>query len=107
MTVSPESRLMKAAQLSADSKIYEAVDELEALLQDDATCLQGYIQLGLLHCKVGAIAKGREYIHKALAVVTDSADKTKLTSILREQDRLDTKRLYRPDFEALNKKPNA
>ena len=103
MTASPEVRMAKAQEYLDQAKVYEALAVLETLVQDHPAYFQGYIQLGLLNFKLGAIARGREWMQKALAVAPAREDQVKIHAILREQDKLDKDRYHRPDFEALRK----
>ncbi|MBI3292351.1 MAG: tetratricopeptide repeat protein [Elusimicrobia bacterium] len=89
--------------LAMDHQIYEAIEVLETLLVQHPSYVRGHIQLGLLYFKVGIITKGREQMQQALANRPTLADRRFIESVLKEQGRLDRKRYYRPDFEALRK----
>ncbi len=92
----------RAVALAEEGKVYPAMDAFETLLNLHPDCVQGYIAFGILYIRVGAIPKGRELFQKALAHEPTPPQKLQIESILREQDRLDRKRLYRPDFAALH-----
>jgi Tfp pilus assembly protein PilF len=104
MTASAEVRLAKAQELLANAQVYEAIRELETLIQERPDHFQAYVHLGFIHFKLAAIAKGRECMQKALALAPSEEDKNKILLILKEQDKLDKGRYYRPDFDALRKK---
>jgi len=105
MTHTPEARLDRAQGHMAEARIYEAIGELETLIGEHPAFLPGYIHLGLLHFQIGAIAKGREFMNQALSRASTLEEKGKISAVLREQDRLDRNRYYRPDFEALQTPP--
>ena len=89
--------------LAMENKIYEAIQAFETLLQKEPRHVRGHIQLGLLHYKLCATAKGREHIEAALAGRPSLEERRMIDQILKEQKDLDKNRYYRPDFEALRK----
>ncbi len=92
-----------AKSLAMDGKIYPAMKVFETLLAREPECLRGHLELGLLHLQLGAIPKGRRHLQQALACRPPVAQRRQIERLLAEQDRLDRKRFYRPDFEALQK----
>ena len=102
----PEGRVGLGVSMAMQNKIYPALDVLEKLLKDFPDFVRGYIQLGLLQIKIGAISKGREYLKEALQHRPALPERQFIESTLKEQETLDAKRHYRPDFEALRKAQN-
>ncbi len=100
----PENALGLGMSLAMRLEIYPAIEVLEALLQRRPDFVRGYIQLGLLHLRIGAIAKGKEILEKALQYRPTLLERRLIESTLKEQKALDKNRYYRPDFEALRKK---
>ncbi len=89
--------------LSLDGKIYQALKVFETLLAREPRYVRGHLELGFLYLKLGAIPKGRQQLELALVCQPTPAQRQAIASVLREQARLDRKRLYRPDFEALHR----
>ena len=89
--------------LAMDDQIYPAIDVFEELLAKQPECVRAHLELGLLHLRLGAIPKGRQQLEKALSCHPTLAQRRLIESVLHEQQKLDRKRLYRPDFEALNR----
>jgi hypothetical protein len=56
-----------------------------------------------LHLKIGAIAKGKDLLNEALRRRPSLAERRGIEAALAEQEKLDKKRYYRPDFEALRR----
>ena len=102
----PESWVGLGMSLAMQSEIYPALEVLEKLLTRFPNFVRGYIQLGLLQIKIGAIPKGREYLQQALQHRPSLPERRLIETILKEQATLDQKRYYRPDFEALRKQKN-
>ena len=92
----------RALDLAREGKVYPAIDALEDLLKRHPDFVQGYIEFGLLYIRVGAIPKGRKVLQEALTHQPTPLERQKIQLILYEQNRLDKKRYYRPDFEALH-----
>ena len=89
--------------LAMDNQVYPAIQVFDTLLSRQPECARGHLELGLLHLRLGAILKGREQLQKALACRPTLAQRRLIDSVLREQEKLDRKRYYRPDFEALHR----
>jgi uncharacterized protein HemY len=87
----------------ADYKIYPAISELEVVVREHPQYVKGYVHLGFLHFKLCAVAKGRDYMEKALTCNPTPEERQMIASALSEQNKLDKNRYYRPDFEALRK----
>ncbi len=100
----PENGVGVGMSLAMENQVYEAVDALEALLTEHPQYVRGHIQLGLLYFKLCAIAKGRRQLERALACRPTLAERRFIEQSLKEQQQLDQKRYYRPDFEALNQR---
>jgi len=88
--------------LALEDHIYPALEVFEALLAKQPDCVRGHLELGLLYLRLGAIPKGRQQLRQALASRPSLAHRRAIESILEQQNKLDHKRFYRPDFEALN-----
>lgn len=99
----PENWTGLALSLAVQNKIYEAIRTYEELLQMDPTFVQAYIQLGLLQFKIGAISKGRDVLKQALAHRPTLEQRRMIEATLKEQEKLDKNRYYRPDFDRLNR----
>lgn len=92
-----------AASLGQSDQVYPALEVFDALLAAHPDFARGHIEVGLLHLRLGAIPKGREHLTQALACRPTLTQRRFIQGILTEQDRLDRKRYYRPDFEALHR----
>jgi len=102
----PESFVGLGMCLAMQNHIYPALEILEKLPVDFPDFIRGYIQLGMIQIKIGAISKGREYLKQALQHRPTLGERKFIESTLKEQEHLDEKRYYRPDFEALRKANN-
>jgi tetratricopeptide (TPR) repeat protein len=89
--------------LAMQNNIYEGLAILESYQVKHPNNIRVQIQLGQLNIKLGAITKGKEYFKAALACRPSLAERRVIEAGLSEQERLDQKRHYRPDFEALRK----
>lgn len=103
MTLAPEDRIAKAQKLMESSQAYEAIRELEMLIEEEPRNFQALVLLGFVNFKLGAINRGREFMNRAFSCAPTKEDANKIRTILQEQDHLDKRRHYRPDFEALRK----
>ncbi len=99
----PDHWIELGVSLASDNQVYAALEVFETLLTKQPTCVRGHLQLGLLHVQLGAIPKARESLQQALACRPTLAQRQLIESILREQNTLDRKRYYRPDFAALHR----
>lgn len=99
----PDNWVELALNLAMDNQIYPALDVFDTLLARQPHCARGYLELGLLHLRLGAIPKGRHELQQALSCRPTLAQRRLIESVLHEQDQLDRKRYYRPDFEALRR----
>ena len=88
--------------LARDDRIYPAIEVFETLLVQQPDCVRGHLELGLLHLRLGAIPKARQNLQEALAHRPTLAQRRLIEAVLREQDKMDHKRFYRPDFEMLH-----
>lgn len=93
--------------LGMKNEAYQAIDAFEALLARQPHHVRGHLELGLLYLRIGVIPKGREHLQQALAGRPTLEQRRRIESLLHEQDRLDPKRFYRPDFEALHRQRSA
>lgn len=100
----PENWIGFGMSLAMQNQVYPAIDVFDALLAKQPRCVRGYIQLGLLYFQLGIIAKGREQMQRALEHRPTLAERRLIESTLKEQNTLDKKRYYRPDFEALRRR---
>lgn len=98
-----ETRLGLGLALVMQNKVYPALDELESLAADRPGFVRGRMQAGLLQIKLGAIARGREHLTAALEADPSPAERRSLLELLDKQAELDRRRIYRPDFVALNR----
>ena len=89
--------------LSGDKRFYPALEVFDTLLAQHPTYFRGHLEVGLLHVRLGAIPKGREHLQRALTCRPTSEQRRKVEALLGEQARMDHKRWYRPDFEALHR----
>lgn len=99
----PDNWVDLGFSLGMDDQVYPAIDIFETVLAKHPQHVRGHFQLGLLYFRLAAIAKGREQMQAALAAKPSLEERRAIEAVLREQDRLDKQRYYRPDFEALNK----
>ena len=93
--------------LGMKHEVYQAIDAFEALLARQPGHVRGHLELGLLYLRLGVIPKGREQLQQALAGRPTLEQRRLIESLLHEQARLDPKRFYRPDFEALHRQRRA
>lgn len=98
-----ESRLGLGMSQAMQEQIYEALATFEGLMETYPDFVRGHIQLGLLHYKLCATAKGKQHMELALSHRPTLAERRTVERILREQKALDEKRFQRPDFEALRR----
>ena len=99
----PENWVGLGMSLAMENQIYPAIETLEGLLAAHPDYVRGHIQLGLLYLQLGLIPKGRQQLQQALAHRPTLAQRRFIEAALKEQDKLDPKRYYRPDFEALHR----
>lgn len=99
-----ENWLGLGMSLAMKLEIYPALAVLEEMLVKWPDFGRGYLQLGLLQLKLGAISRGKELLEKALGLPLSKEDRKLIQDTLKEQKALDQRRYYRPDFHALNKK---
>lgn len=90
-----------ALSQAMQNKVYPALALFEDLLVRWPDFTEARIQLGLLCLKIGAIAKGRDHLRDALNTRPTLAQRRLIESTLKEQEKLDANRYYRPDFERL------
>ncbi len=100
---SVETLLQQGRELAQGYQVYPAIEVFETCLRQYPTCVDAQLELGMLYLRVGAIPKGRQCLQQALASQPTVAQRGMIAALLREQDRLDPKRYYRPDFEALHR----
>ena len=98
-----ENRIDLAMSLAKNNQVYPALDEFDTLLIEYPQYVRGHIELGLLHVQLGAIPKGKQQLRQALACQPTRVEREFIEQALKEQNRLDVKRYYRPDFEALHR----
>ena len=98
----PENRSGLAISLAMQNRIYEAIDIYEQLLAESPGFVPAYIQMARLQFKIGAIPKGREYLQRALRHKPSLTLRRMIDELLKEQQKLDKGRYYRPDWEKLN-----
>lgn len=96
-----ENWLGLGMSLAMDHQIYEAIDVFEKLLAAHPDYARGHLQLGVLYLQLCATAKGRQHLERALACRPSLAERRLIERVFKEQEALDRKRYYRPDFEAL------
>ncbi|MBI3320519.1 MAG: tetratricopeptide repeat protein [Candidatus Omnitrophica bacterium] len=99
----PENWVDLGFSLGMENQAYQAIEIFERVLAKHPQHVRGHVQLGLLYFRLAAIAKGREQMQAALAAKPSLTERRAIEAVLREQDRLDKQRYYRPDFEALRK----
>ena len=99
----PDNWVNLGISLAMDNQIYPAIKVFETLLVRQPKCARGHLELGLLHLRLGAIPKGRQQLQQVLACRPTLAERRLIESVLHEQDQLDRKRYYRPDFDALHR----
>ena len=99
----PENWVGLAMSLAMDNRIYAAVALFEDLLARRPDYARGHLQLGLLYYQLQATHKGRECLERALTCRPSLAERRLIARVLGEQQQLDHKRYYRPDFEALHR----
>ncbi len=97
----PDNWVDLGISLASDGKIYQALKVFEELLAREPSYVRGYMEFGVLYLRLGAIPKGRELLQQALTHHPTPTQRQMIESMIREQQRLDRKRFYRPDFEAL------
>ncbi len=90
-----------ALSQAMQNKVYPALALFEDLLKRWPDFTEARIQLGLLCLKVGAIAKGRDHLRDALNTRPTLPQRRLIETTLKEQDKLDANRYYRPDFDRL------
>ena len=99
----PETWIGLAMSLAMANEIYEAIDIFEQLLSRQPQCIRAHIQLAQLYYRLGVITKGHQQLDKALAARPSLTERRTIEQLKEEQLKLDKKRYYRPDFEALHR----
>jgi Flp pilus assembly protein TadD len=97
-----ENAIGLAVSLAMRNEVYPGLGILEKYLTRHPKHARVHILLGLLNFKLGAIAQGKEYLKKALECRPTLVERRMIESTLVEQEKLDQKRYYKPDFHALN-----
>lgn len=100
----PENWLGYGMSLAMQLEVYPALKVLEEMTQQFPTFVRGFVQLANVQFKLGAISKGKEILRHALTLRPTRAERSQIEATLNEQEKLDARRYYRPDFEALRKK---
>ncbi len=103
----PENWVDLGVSLAMDNQAYPAMEVFETLLTRQPSYIRGHLELGLLYLRLGAIPKGCQQLEKALSCRPTPEQRQFIQAALREQAKLDRKRWYRPDFEALRKQKKA
>jgi tetratricopeptide (TPR) repeat protein len=62
----PENWIGLGMSLAMDLKLHPAVEVMEASLEKHPAYLRGYLMLGLLLVRIGAIEKGKSFLQQAL-----------------------------------------
>ena len=103
----PENWVGLGMSLAMVNQIYESIDVFEALLAKYPQYARGHFQLGRLYYQLGIIKKGHAQLELALASRPSLAERRMIEELKKEQQTLDKKRFYRPDFEELRLKSKA
>ncbi len=103
----PDNWVELGKSLAMDHQVYPAIEVFETLLARHPACVRGHIELGLVYLRVGAIPKARQALERALTCRPTLVERRIIETLLNEQQHLDKKRLYRPDFEALHQQGQA
>jgi tetratricopeptide (TPR) repeat protein len=82
--------------------VYPALALFDEILARWPGFVQARIHLGLLNLKIGAVAKGRDHLKDALNRRPTLDQRRLIEKTLKEQEKLDAGRYYRPDFVRLN-----
>ncbi len=97
----PENWVGLGISLAMANQIYEAIDVFEGLLAKFPHYVRGHIQLGNLYYRLGIITKGHRQMDLALTCRPSLPERRMIEQLKKEQQALDKKRFYRPDFEEL------
>ncbi len=100
----PENWVGLGMSLAMVNQIYEAIDVFEELLIKYPHYARGHIQLGELYYRLGVIKKGHQQMDLALASRPSLSERRRIEQLKKEQQTLDEKRFYKPDFEELRLK---
>lgn len=103
----PEAWLGEALCLAVTGDVYPAMEAFEALLVGHPEFVRGRIQAARFYFKLVVPAKGRAHLNAALAADPSADERREITAMMAEQEKLDRKRIYRPDFEALRRRKAA
>ena len=98
-----DSGIELGISLAMGDQVYPALRVFETVLARHPDSAKAHLQLGLLYLKLCVVAKGREHLAQALACHPTMEERRLIDANLREQDKLDRQRYYRPDFEALRR----
>ena len=99
----PDTWVELGMSLAMSDQVYPAIDVFEGLLAKWPAFVRGHLELGALYLRIGAIPKARQQFQRALASQPTMEQRRLIESVLRQQDKLDQKRFYRPDFDALHR----
>jgi tetratricopeptide (TPR) repeat protein len=102
-----EAWLGLGMSLAMQEKIYPALDVLEGMLALHPNFVRGRIQTAKLYYQLCLITKGKPHLDAALNAKPSPEERKAIVAIQESEAKLDKKRIFRPDFVALNprKKP--
>ena len=99
-----EARLGYALCLIRQESVPKGLDLMESLVAEEPNFVRARINLATLYFKLGVPKKGREQMAEAQKRHPSPEQRHEIDSCLKEQNKLDQKRIYRPDFQALKLK---
>ena len=102
-----EAWLGLAVSTASLQRIPEAMEIFEAMLAMHPGFVRGHIQAARFYYQLVAVNKGKEHLDAALAGRPSPEQRREVEAIRLEQAELDKKRMYRPDFAALNRPKDA
>jgi tetratricopeptide (TPR) repeat protein len=98
-----EAWLGLGMSLAMQEKVQAALGVLEDMLLLHPGFVRGRIQTAGLYYKLCLTTKGKAHLNAALEGYPSPEERHAIEAILSEQSKLDQKRIYRPDFEALRR----
>lgn len=81
----PENWIGLGLSLAMELQIYPAIDVMQALLDKRPDYLRGHLMIGLLHLRLGAIQKGKDYLQNALKLDPSLQEKQFIEAELNKQ----------------------
>jgi tetratricopeptide (TPR) repeat protein len=85
----PENWIGLGMSYAMELKLHPAIEVMEASLEKHPAYLRGYLMLGLLLVRIGATAKGKSFLQKALDLGPSNQERRLIETQLSTQDNIE------------------